>query len=327
MGAPDLPCPHPLPTGRRALRPIARLPPVAPLPLRTHPGGGRLRGELALMVLPGAAGDLPRRHRLPALRGAPGPGVGDPPGLVGGEVALDGEGRGQGGELVGLGAAQGLLADQAALGPGADLGVPAVPGTPRRVAHIQARHRIRARQPAHRLGTFSAALRGGAVRPLLPLTSVLRAEHRAMRRLAVDLAVGVVRPGAPGLAAGLLALRGTILVADRLGAVPGAMGVAGLLGAGDHVSEVVVGGLRAHPGLLRLLVLSKRHGRRRPAVGWQLVGHCVGHRVEILGVPSANNGDPEPGPGLLVDARSQHVPGGQAGGDGEDPHGWVPIFF
>mmetsp|Transcript_62830 Transcript_62830/g.168620 ORF Transcript_62830/g.168620 Transcript_62830/m.168620 type:complete len:242 (-) Transcript_62830:5-730(-) len=130
---------------------------------------------------------------------------------------------------------RGLLAGHGALGVRAVLGPPAMPLALRLRTHGLAPHIHipRALQSTLRLLTLRRTLRRLAIQGLLPLTRVIRAEHRAVGLPALHLAPLHPVPGrrglgAPGLALGDGALGVAVLLADRLSAFPGAMGDAAL---------------------------------------------------------------------------------------------------
>mmetsp|Transcript_40641 Transcript_40641/g.97408 ORF Transcript_40641/g.97408 Transcript_40641/m.97408 type:complete len:305 (+) Transcript_40641:423-1337(+) len=224
--APYLAGPDSLPAQLAARAPLASLPLVAPAVVLALLLGRRLGGEGALMILAGAADNLPGSHGLPAQFTTLAPAKGDPVCLLRSELTVDSERGAESRQLVVLCAPLGLLAHQPTLRLGAHRRVAAVPGASRRVAHILARHVVGALQIAHGPCASRAALRGAAVGAVLCLAGIFGAEDGAMRRLAIDGTLRVVRSRAARLASWLFAIRSAILVAHRLSAIPAAMGEA-----------------------------------------------------------------------------------------------------
>mmetsp|Transcript_10285 Transcript_10285/g.22030 ORF Transcript_10285/g.22030 Transcript_10285/m.22030 type:complete len:333 (-) Transcript_10285:346-1344(-) len=241
-----------LPASHTALGPFRDMIHIAPGDILTALLGWGLWRKRAFVVVTGRAQHLPGLKCLPTHGPARAPRVDHPLGPVSIERRLHRERRGQRGQLIVLRAAERSLADQAALGLGAYLRVSTIPRAPRWMANVLARDAVRARQAANSAGALCRALRGAALLTRLGLAQVLRAKHRAMRGLAIDLTLPVVRPRATRLARGLLALRGAVLVAPRLSAVPSALGVARLgvaldhfiSGRSDHLGLVLSGPLR-----------------------------------------------------------------------------------
>mmetsp|Transcript_17323 Transcript_17323/g.41704 ORF Transcript_17323/g.41704 Transcript_17323/m.41704 type:complete len:263 (+) Transcript_17323:758-1546(+) len=234
VGAGDRASLNTLPASHAALRPLGHAIDVASGRVFAILLRRGLRGKSTLVVVPGGAQHLAGLNRFPALRAALPPRVHHPLRPIRVERCLHRQSRRQRWQLVVLGAAQRPLAHQAALRLRADLRVPAVPGAPRRVAHVLAGDTIRARQPADCAGALCCTLGGAALLTGSRCARVWRAEHGAVRGLAVDLALAVVRPRAPGLASRLLAIRGAVLVASGLRAVPGALREARLRVALNH---------------------------------------------------------------------------------------------
>jgi len=138
---------------------------------------GRLRRERAFMILARTAHDLPSPNRLAAEVSALSPAKRNPMGALSVELTLNGERRRQGRQLVILRASFRFLAHQSALRLRADFGIAAIPGTTRRMAYVLTRDMIRTLQVAHGSGTTSLAFGRRAIRPLLRLASILRAEN------------------------------------------------------------------------------------------------------------------------------------------------------
>mmetsp|Transcript_60807 Transcript_60807/g.131156 ORF Transcript_60807/g.131156 Transcript_60807/m.131156 type:complete len:305 (+) Transcript_60807:894-1808(+) len=182
--------------------------------------GCRLHPESALMVLSSGAHHLARLCGLATFHSTGAPGVHDPPRTVRGETLLHCQRRRKGRELIVLRASQGSVAYELALRLATNPRVAAIPGAPGRLADVLARDAVCALHSAHCSRALGGALRGGAL--AVARAQLLRAEHRAVGRMAVNLALGIVGPGTTGLAPWLFTIRRAVLIADRLRAVPGA---------------------------------------------------------------------------------------------------------
>mmetsp|Transcript_28430 Transcript_28430/g.68333 ORF Transcript_28430/g.68333 Transcript_28430/m.68333 type:complete len:399 (-) Transcript_28430:27-1223(-) len=190
--------------------------------------GGRFGGERTPKILPGAAYHLARLDGLATLYLALTPLVHDPPGSVSLEIFLHCQRRGQGRKFVVISTSQWLLADQSTLRLGAAARVAAIPRAPRRLADVLARQDVLAVQMAHRPCALGRALRGRTLFTRSGFAHVFGTENRAMGSVTINVALRIIRTWTARLAPRLLTIRGTILIADRLRAIPGTMGVASL---------------------------------------------------------------------------------------------------
>mmetsp|Transcript_26786 Transcript_26786/g.64511 ORF Transcript_26786/g.64511 Transcript_26786/m.64511 type:complete len:473 (+) Transcript_26786:299-1717(+) len=309
-------------------------------PLAGDPFASRVlladRGGLRLLPVAVGVVSTAAAHRALLLAGAAGggahpPGVADPAGAAGLGLALGGHhlplrhGGHRG--LFRIVTLRGLLADHLALRLGALLGLLALELADRIRAERFARQRSIADKSALRLLAPGVALRALAIQRLPTLADVLRAEHLALRLVAVHPAlrelVGVCGLGAPGLALGPVAHGLTVLLADGLGAVPGAVGhAAQALRLGNQhpvLVERLPRGVAVHgPGLIhgdsRLLGHNGSLRRRRSLLsghGVQVVRAVLRQRhrhpdVHELGIGVGRGIGGAVGLLLLVDVVSDH---------------------
>jgi hypothetical protein len=172
-----------------ALAPLTLPPLVAPSVVRARLLCWRLGSKGTLVILTGAAHDLSGADRFTTLISTFPPSIGDPMSPLCMELILHRERRGQSRELIILRTPLGLLTHEAALRLGALFGIAAVPSAPRRVAHILARHMVRAFEVANRSSASGFTLRRTAIRTLIRLAGILGAENGTMWRLAINLAL------------------------------------------------------------------------------------------------------------------------------------------
>mmetsp|Transcript_38310 Transcript_38310/g.83690 ORF Transcript_38310/g.83690 Transcript_38310/m.83690 type:complete len:355 (-) Transcript_38310:111-1175(-) len=300
--APHLPGLLPLAALHAALGPGCRHPGIAPIQVLALLDRGGLGLEGALVVLPSAADDLPGLGGLPTLHPALAPPMDDPLRLRRLELLSHRVVRGQRGQRHRLGAAIGLFAHHVAVRLPTCLWALALPVALGLLADILALNLlVVALQGALRLRALGGALGAGG--------PTARAVGRTARLLTTHHTVIVGGLGAPRLTLGELALGGAVLLADWVGAVPGASRVAmlivdqgvllvvpvvvvGLLhlvgpGVGVLVGAVVVvapsGGQEGHR---RGLLSPGRELRQHPPILRVKVVHLVPHSNRHPNVPS-----------------------------------------